>query len=79
MAFTALQYLIEVHNCGKGRFWSKNNPTIAASNTELRQWINSNALWINGTPMKVNTDLEEVEITSAVLFPKNKRARITLL
>lgn len=76
---TALKFLMEIHQFGAGRFWSKEKPREPASNSELRRWIDQrNALQINGQIVKCN-DVIDYDIESVVLFPKNPGARITLL
>jgi hypothetical protein len=75
---TALQYLIQVHTYGAGRFWSVENPKKAASNSELRRWIDQKSLYINGRPVTCNEVLD-YDFDSVILFPKNARRRVTLV
>jgi hypothetical protein len=75
---TVLQYLMSIHNFGKGGFWSMENPKTQASNSELRRWIKSNALYINGHPVTAEEEID-YPLHRVVLFPKNDRKRISLL
>ena len=50
----AYQYLLSIHRYGSGGFWSKENPKIQASNSEIKRWIQANVLHINGYPVTVD-------------------------
>lgn len=75
---TALQWLMDIHTLGAGRFWSMDKPLERASNSELKRWLEKGCLQINGTIVGAK-DILTLPIHSAVLFPKNSKRRITLI
>jgi hypothetical protein len=74
---TALEYLLEIHELGSCGFWSKENPNIPASRSEIRRWLANGVLHINGKAVKAD-DIIDYEIKTVVLFPKNALKRVTL-
>lgn len=76
--FTALNYLLELHNFRKAGFWSVDMPGKPASNTEVRRWLERGCLHINGRAVKAD-ELLDYDFHSVVLFPKSPKRRCTLL
>lgn len=76
---TVLQYILSVHNFGAGGFWSMDNPTKAASNSEIRIWMAKGCLSINGEVSRNPHEVIDYPLHRVVLFPKNALKRITLL
>lgn len=70
-----LMRLSQIH-CG---FCSKEGDKVSkASNSELKRWAQNNALLLNGEGIKWD-ELIDFPIFSIVLFPKNEKARNTIL
>lgn len=57
-------------------FMSRERPG-RATNSELKRWLNNQAVYINGKPAKFDDEIE-FPIESLVLFPKNPKKRITI-
>lgn len=52
-------------------------PCTEASNSEVRRWIDQNAVLCNGTALTKSTEIE-FPVTSLVLFPRSAVRRTTL-
>lgn len=48
------------------------------SNGELRRWVNSGAIQINGQTLSIQ-GVAEWPITNLVLFPNNRKSRCTII
>ena len=73
---TGLQYLLSLHEVCK--FQTKEGEKVGwASNSELRRWLRSGVVHVNGKPLGVDDQLPE-EVVSVVLFPNNSKSRCTL-
>lgn len=72
---TALDFIMRIHNAGKGGFWSRELKGFA-SNSEVRRWLDNSAIRFNGKAMKPK-DMLDFPLYSVVLFPK--ASRITIL
>ena len=73
---TGLEYLLNLNKVCQ--FRSQERPPGTASNSELRRFLDQQALLINGVAVKAKDAVPE-DINSVVLFPKSKKRRCTLL
>jgi hypothetical protein len=73
---TGTQYLLSLHEvcC----FQSTERHVGPAGSKELRRWLSSKALHINGKPIAAKEQVP-FPIQSVVLFPNSKRKRCTIL
>jgi hypothetical protein len=73
---TGIQYLLSLHEvcC----FQSQDRQCGKATNGELRRFMASKALHVNGRAIGPQDQIE-FPITSVVLFPSSKNKRTTLL
>lgn len=76
---TALEYMLRVHNfCSTPEkpsgFWSRET-NRAASNSEIRRWVEQGGVRFNGAVLKQNT-LLDFPLYSVILFPKGNRITI---
>ena len=76
----ALQLLIDIAGGPKGHGWQTKEGTKVgrASNSELRRWLNSRVLQINGEPIMSWDENIDFPIMSVVMWPKNEHQRSTL-
>jgi hypothetical protein len=73
----ALELLISIP--GKSGWQTREGKKVGkASNSELRRWINSQVLQINGEPMTSWDELIDFPIMSVVMWPKNEQKRTTI-
>jgi hypothetical protein len=73
----ALKLLIDI---GGSHGWqTKEGQKVGrASNSELRRWLNSRVLQINGEPITKWDEEIDFSIMSVVMWPKNEQQRTTL-
>jgi hypothetical protein len=71
---TALEWFLRL-NKGVGGFWSTENPSKPASNSEIRRWFDKGSIVINGERPKIHDVIGSIE--TCVIHPKGK-ARCTI-
>ena len=69
----AWQFLIELNKMCQ--FHSIENPKKKASNSELKRWLQNNAVECNGEKLK-HDEIMDFAIFSLVLFPKKKKTTL---
>lgn len=74
---TALDFLVYLRGQNIS-ISSKTNVGKAATNSELRRWLNDGAIEINGKRPKAD-DIIKFPITSLVFFPKSNSNRRTIV
>lgn len=69
---TAFEFLKYIKECGYYLPMSTERPCTEASNAEIKRWLKSSSVIINGKKPNVNDEIE-FPITELVYFPKGKR------
>jgi preprotein translocase subunit Sss1 len=79
---TAIDYLVQCSNFCGGYFshekFNKDKPLQKASNSEMRRWLKSKSVLINGRTPDWD-EIVEFPVTELVLFPRSKKNRCTLM
>jgi hypothetical protein len=75
---TGWQFMMRLSQLHRGFCSKEGNKVSRASNSELKRWVQNNALLINGEFVKWDEPID-FPICSIVLFPKNDKQRITIL
>jgi hypothetical protein len=55
---------------------SAEKPCTIPTNGELRRWLRDGAVHLNGKPLSIDDDVDEVQ--SLVFFPKSPKRRTTV-
>ena len=75
----ALQFVIWLKtDVGVIRHSKEGDKLKSPSNGELRRWITNGAVRVNNATLKLDDEVQW-PITDLVLFPNNKRSRVTLV
>ena len=75
---TGWQFLMRLSQMHCGFHAKEGDRVSKASNSELKRWCQNGALHINGEAVKWDEPID-FPIFSIVLFPKNEKARVTIL
>lgn len=73
----SLDWLKQLHQVCS--FQTKEGTLVGpASNSELKRWIVNGVVEVNGRRLKLSDAIDINSITSVILFPNNKKAKITI-